>query len=115
MVKCMNPECNNYKQELDDHIEVCPICGKETEKSETHLDGMKKAGPVVSIISIGAILLTLFLLQNFNFVAALTIGGIIMAACIVVAFMTKMKSAIITTILAVAGLVGILASYGLFG
>jgi len=115
MIKCMNQECSNYKQELEENIEICPVCGNKTERSETHLDGKRKFGPVVSIISVGTILLTLFLFEHMNFYAALLIGAVIMAVCIIVAFISKMKSAIITTILAVAGLLGILAYYGLFG
>ena len=114
MIKCVNPDCENYKQELED-LELCPVCGKETEKSETKLDSRRKVAPIVSIGSILAILLTLLLFENINFYAALGIGGGIIVLCIVVAFTIRIKSAEITTLLAAAGLFGILAYYGLFG
>ena len=115
MVKCINMECDNYKQELEEHIHICPICGKETERKQTELDGKRKLGPIVSIGSIAAILFTFFLFDFIDFYIAFFMGVGIIVACIVAAFISKVKGSIITTIVAAAGFIGIFAYYGLFG
>ena len=32
MIACPNKECANYKQELEDSVELCPLCGSKPEK-----------------------------------------------------------------------------------
>lgn len=114
MVKCFNSECVNYRQELEENLEVCPACGKATEKIQTALDGRRRLAPVVSIASIVAILATFFLFNFVDFYVGFFIGAVTIIACIVIAFMSRMKGAIITTLLAAAGFIGIFAYYGVF-
>ena len=34
-VKCMNENCNNYKQELNEGVEICSLCNTPVTKFET--------------------------------------------------------------------------------
>ena len=114
MVICKNEKCANFKQELDENLEVCPACGLETAKIDSDKDNKRKFAPMISIISIVAILATFLLFDFINFYVAFFLGAATIAACIVLAFITKVKGAIVTTILAAAGFIGIFAYYGLF-
>ena len=114
MIICKNEKCANFKQELEDVLEICPACGLETARIDSDKDNMKKLAPIVSVVSIIAILATFLLFDFINFYVAFFLGAAIIAACIVLAFITKVKGAIVTTILAAAGFIGIFAYYGLF-
>ena len=109
MVKCVNPDCGNYKQELEEGTEVCALCGKETEVTVTSLDGRKKLAPVVAIGSIASIIIAFLPIPYFFFV-----GLAVLAACIVTSFIIRIKSAIIVSLLAILGMAAALASYGFF-
>ena len=113
MIKCMNPECANYKQELDDNIDVCPACGKATQNIEVKGGGLRRAAPGISIASIGAIILTFFMFTFLNFWFPFTFGVIAILTCIVLAVMSRVIGAIITTILSAVAFIGIFAYYGL--
>ena len=116
MIICKNEKCANFKQELDENLDVCPACGLETAKIDSDKDGKRKLAPLVSIGSILSILLT-FLMFDFvpNFYVSFFIGVILIAGCIVGAFISKVKGAVVTTILAGLAFFGIFAYYGLFG
>ena len=115
MVICKNEKCANFKMELDEHLDVCPACGLETAIIDSDKDKTRKMAPVISVVSIVAIIATFFLFDFINFYVAFFTGAAVIAACIVLAFITKVKGAIVTTILAAAGFFGIFAYYGLFG
>lgn len=99
MIKCANPECDNYKQELENNIEVCPSCGKPVEKIESSFDLRRKLGVIVSLVSV------IFLIVWIPIPFIFYIRIFVMAACIVVAIYTRRVSAIITTVLSGALLV----------
>ena len=114
MIKCMNPECGNYKHELDEHIEICPACGKETHKVEIKGGGLRRAAPAISLVSIGGIILTFFLFNfRVGFYIPFFLGTAIIVGCIILAVMSRVIGAIITTVLAAAAFIGIFAFYGL--
>ena len=109
MIKCMNPECVNYKQELMEGIDICPLCSKPTENIVTSLDKRKPAAAVVSIVSIGSVLFSFL-----PFMWAFYIGLVVLAACVVVSFIIRMVPAIVTSLLCVLAMVGILFYYNVF-
>ena len=115
MIICKNEKCSNYKLELDDGTDICPVCGLETAKIDSDRDGMKKLAPIISVVSIVSIIATFLLFDFVNFYVAFFLGAAVIIACIVFAFISKVKGAIVTTILAAAGFFGIFAYYGLFG
>ena len=105
----MNPECRNYKQELDDHIEICPACGKETQKDAIKSGGLNRAVPAVSFISIAAIVATfllMFTVRRINFAFVFVLGAVIVV-CAVIALMSRAKNAIIITLVSAAAFAGI--------
>ena len=114
MIICKNEKCANYKQELEESIEVCPACGLETAKIDSEKDGVKKLAPIISVVSFVSILFTFFLFDWINFYVAFAIGIVMILACIVIAFFTKVKGAMIATILAGLGFIGIFVYYGVF-
>ncbi|MCL2095591.1 MAG: hypothetical protein FWH10_01660 [Oscillospiraceae bacterium] len=115
MTKCVNPNCGNYKQELDDGLEICPACNQPTETITTSGDSMRKLAPVAAIGSVLSILLTFFLFDWVpNFYVSFGIGVVLIAGCIVFAFITKVRGAIITTIASALGFIGIFFYYGVF-
>jgi len=105
----MNPECNNYKQELDSHIEICPLCGKQAEIKETSLDKRRPIGVAVSIIAVAAFLVTLMPIPSW---IPFILGIVVSAACIVTSIIIRMTAAIIVSILSAAAVVGMLFFYG---
>ena len=116
MIICKNEKCANFKQELDETLDVCPACGLETARIDSDKDAKRKLAPIISLGSIAAIILTFLLFDVIpNFYVSFFLGAAIIAGCIVLAFITKVKGAIVTTILAAAGFIGIFAYYGLFG
>ena len=109
MVKCINPECGNYNQELDETLETCPACGKETENKETSFDFRRRFAPAICVVSFVSIL---FALLPYWTTFSVGIGLII--ACIVASVIIRIKAAIICSITAAALFFGILLYYGFF-
>ena len=115
MIMCKNEKCDNFKQELDDHVEICPACGEKTEKLEIKNEGIKKLAPIIAIVSIFSIMLTFFLFDWIpNFYVSFSIGALLIIGCIVLAFISKSVGAIVTTLLAAAGFIGVFFYYGIF-
>ncbi|MCL1792536.1 MAG: hypothetical protein FWG34_01565 [Oscillospiraceae bacterium] len=110
MIKCMNPECVNYKQELVDGTEICPLCNKPTENIVTSLDKRRPAAAVISLASVGSILFTLL-----PFYAALYIGLGLLALCVIGSFVIRMVPAIVTSLLCVLAMIGMFYYYGILG
>jgi len=101
--------------ELEENLDVCPACGLETARIDSDKDKVRKLAPIISVISIISIIVTFLLFDFINFYVAFFLGAAAILTCIILAFVTKVKGAIVTTILAAAGFVGIFAYYGLFG
>ena len=109
MIKCMNKECDNYNQELEEHIEICPLCKQQTENIQGSVDKRAKLGPIVSIVAIvGVIVAMLPSMIGFY------LGIIIMVGCVVFSIIIRQKVAIITSILAAGAMFGILWYFGFF-
>lgn len=108
MIKCMNSECVNYKQELVEGIDICPLCNKPTENIETSLDKRRPAAAIISIASIGSVLFAFL-----PFMWAFYIGMGLLALCVIASFVIRMVPAIVTSILCVIAMVGIFFYYGI--
>jgi len=106
MIKCMNSECTNYKQEMVEGTDVCPLCNKPTENIVTSLDKRRPAAAVISIASVGAVLLSFLPYMFF-------VGLGILAVCVVASFVIRMVPAIVTSLLCVLAIVGIFFYYGI--
>jgi len=108
MIKCMNSECTNYKQEMVEGTDVCPLCNKPTENIVTSLDKRRPAAAVISIASVGAVLFSFL-----PFMWAFYVGLGILAVCVVASFVIRMVPAIVTSLLCVLAIVGIFFYYGI--
>ena len=106
IVKCMNEQCNNYKQEMNEGVEECSLCKEPVTKIESYVN------PKLARIAIAAaIISTIILMFNFwalwlDFVAAAVVVGVV-----VVAIISKSKPAIIVTILNVFAFAGLFIYY----
>jgi len=109
MIKCVNQECENSKYELEEEIEVCPLCGKPTEKIETSLDVRRPLGAALSIAAILGIVVSML---PFGGWIPFYLGCFTIVACIVTSIIIRMKVAIIISILSAAAMVGVLFYYG---
>ena len=110
MIKCVNPQCDNFKHELESHIEVCPICGKPTEDIKTNMDKRKPLGIGISLAAVAALFITFFPTYS---IAPFYIGMITVGACVIASFIIRMPAAIITSLLCAAGIVGFLFMRGI--
>ena len=111
MIKCMNRECNNYKQELDDELEICPACHEPTVKIENTYTKRRKMTPILSIASIAGIIISMmYFIYPLSFI--LGIGTIV--GCIIISIIIRMKAAIFTSILAAGIMFGFLFYFGMF-
>ena len=107
MIKCMNPECVNYKQELVEGTDICPLCNKPTENIVTSLDKRRPLATVISLASVGSVLFTLL-----PFMWAFYVGMGLLAVCVVASFVIRMVPAIVTSLLCVLAIVGVFLWYG---
>lgn len=108
MIKCMNHECVNYKQELVEGTDICPLCNKPTENIVSSLDKRRPAAAIISIASVGSVLFAFL-----PFMWAFWIGMGALALCVVAAFVIRMVPAIITSLMCVLAMVGIFFYYGI--
>lgn len=118
MIKCMNSECDNYKHELEEDLEICPSCGKIPTKFETGgSDKLRKLAPAAAIASIIALFMEFFILFYFDvdFYIVFFLGAAAIMTCIIIAAMSRVIASLITTILAAATFIGLFVSFGVFG
>jgi len=109
MIKCMNSECVNYKQEMVEGTDVCPLCNKPTENIVTSLDKRRPAAAVISIASVGSVLFTFL-----PYMWALYVGLGLLAACVIASFIIRMVPAIVTSLLCALAMVGMFFWFGVF-
>jgi len=109
MIVCPNKECDNYNQELEGSIEVCPACGTKTAKA------IAKTNSTLTIVAIiVAIVGFAYALTDLTFGNNIIIGLVVVAVSVVLGFISKSKLAIIIAILFLLGNAGLLMFY-LFG
>ena len=109
MIKCVNPQCDNFKHELEDNIEVCPLCGKPTENIKTSMDKRRPLGIGISLAAVAAFFIVFF--PSYG-MAPFFIGIVTAGICVVASIIIRMPAAIITSLLCVAGIVGYLLMVG---
>ena len=109
MIKCVNKECDNYNHELEESVEVCPLCKNPTENVVTKTDGRKRLGAIITIASFASLIAAMLPSMIMFYVG---IGC--MLACIVVAIIVRQKMAIIASIIAAAAMFGLLLYFGYF-
>ena len=111
MIKCMNRECNNYKCELDDNLEICPACHEPTTKIENSYTKRRNLTPIIGIASIAGIIISMmYFIYPLSFI--LGIGTIV--GCIVFSIVIRMRAAIITSLISAAVMFGFLWYFGMF-
>ena len=98
MLACVNKECANYKQELEDGVELCPLCGTKPEQFKA------KNNPTLGLVAIIAGFAGLLIMWSVEVYVGLGIG----VAGVVVGFISKSKIAVILSILLLLASVGIL-------
>ena len=111
MIKCMNKECNNYKQELDDNLEICPACHEPTVKIENSHTKRKRLTPILSIASVAGIIISM---MPFLYPISFFLGIGVIAACIIISIIIRMKGAIIASMLSAVVMFGFLFYFGMF-
>jgi len=104
MIKCMNKECNNYNQELENDPEICPLCGGKTSNIVSKVNN--KLASVVAVLAI-AFIVAPFLLVDYVGMAGLWIGFAVGIVCIGAAVYSKSIPAIIITIVSSAASIGL--------
>ena len=92
-VKCMNENCNNYKQELNEGVEVCSLCNTPVTKFET-----KEKGKLGLISIIAAILGPILVVWGFTMVM-FYLGAVAAVGSVVMSIISKSKTSIIISIL----------------
>ena len=95
IIKCANPQCENYGHELNEGMEVCDICGTATEKSVTKVNN--KLGMIVVFALFAAFLIY----WGVN----LWVGFALFVACVVAAVISRSKPAAVISILALLGII----------
>ena len=105
LIKCMNKDCNNYKQELENNPEVCPLCGVKTEAVQTNVN--TKLASIVAIIAVAFIVAPFLLVDTIGMIGLW--GGFgVGIVCVGVACFTRSIPAIVITILSLAASIGLL-------
>ena len=97
MITCTNQQCENYKKELDDNVELCPSCGMKTEKIKSKTNKNLSAIAILAAV-IGAVLV-LSMIQSFG---VSPIGFVFSVAGVVLAFISRSKVAVIISIAGLA-------------
>ena len=96
MLACVNKECANYKQELEEGVEVCPLCGTKPEQMKAKNN--QTLGAIALIIAFASVLM---LYSSFW-----VVGFITGPASVVLAAVSKSIVFIILTSLLLVALVG---------
>ena len=109
MVTCVNPKCENYKQELEDHLEVCPACNSKTEKiGHTVNNSMGMAAIILGVLALAVFWMGQYLWMIW--------AGIIMGlACIVFGFLSRSKPFLIISIILFLVTAGLFVNYFIIG
>jgi len=107
MITCVNLQCKNLNQDMDENILICPLCGEETKNIKTSTDFKKRINPIISLTAIAS-LLVIWLPS----IIAFYLGIVIVLACVVTSIIFKAKAAIITSCLSALGMIGMLFYFG---
>jgi len=94
MIKCVNEKCENFNQELNDGLDVCPGCGEKPVEIKSKI--RKELLAVALIAAIVGIVL------NWRFVWGVVAGPVVGAGAVVCAVLSKSKAAIVISVLALA-------------
>jgi len=105
MLKCMNKQCSNYKQELEDGTETCPACGEKTTNVISKVNN--KLASVTAIISV-AFIVAPFLLANFVGLGGIWAGFAVGAVCIGLAIYSKSIPVVIISVVSLLASIGLL-------
>ena len=105
MIVCPNKECQNYGQELEDNMEVCPLCGTKTENSKSK-KGSSSSANLAIICCLAAVIGVILFWSPIGWITYIS-GPIIVAASVVGAFISKKTYAIVITILGVLTVIGL--------
>ena len=100
ILKCMNQDCNNYKQELNAGTEICSLCNTEISRFES------KVNPKLKLVAICTAVLSLVLFMwawGIPFWASFVIAPV----SVILAFVSKSKAAIITANLSLTTFAGL--------
>ena len=105
MIKCMNKQCANYKQELEENTEICPACNEKTTNVVSKSNN--KLGSIAAIIAV-AFIVAPFLLPMFIGDIGLWGGFVVGIICIGISLYSRSIPAIIVSVLASAASIGLL-------
>ena len=101
MIKCMKKGCQYYNQQLEEDVDVCPICGEPTEKTVAKTNSkIAFAAILISVISI-------LIFWGWN----IFVGYFLAAASIAGGFISKSKPAIVVPFLSAIVLVLLTLSF----
>ena len=104
ITKCMNKECNNYKQELNEGTEICGLCNKQAVKFESKVNPRLKIAAIFA--GIGSLVLFLWS-WGIPFWASFVLAP----ASVILAFVSRSKAAVITTNLGLVIFAGLFYSF----
>lgn len=98
MVKCANDQCENHGKKLNTGIESCPVCGTQTEKYKA---------PAKTDLGVGAAIVSLIAILIFWGTSFWWSAPFIAAGCIVVAFISRTKPAVVITFISLAAIIAL--------
>ena len=119
VIKCMNKECNNYKQELLAGTEICSLCNTPITKVETNINPkFYKWALLLAFTGFGITAGGGWILAAAGGMTAIIVVDILgfgaLIAGVVLGVMSKSKLAIVLpVILALIGIVMTLLMYGI--
>jgi cell division protein FtsW (lipid II flippase) len=98
MLVCANKECANYKLELEDNTELCPLCGTTPEKKKA------KNNPTIGVLAIVAVFVGFLIMWSVN----VAVGCVIAVLGLGASFLSKSKAAIFVAFLIAVLMAGVL-------
>ena len=97
LVACPNKECSNYKHELEENPEFCPLCNAKLEEFKA------KSNTTFGAIAVIAGFVSFLLLYSPLWYASFVVSP----GAVVAAFISKSKFAVVLSILLLAATAGI--------
>ena len=100
-VKCMNDKCNNYKQELNEGVEICSLCNEPVTVFESKVNDKMQMIAIIAAI-VGPVVFT------FGFYPWFWAGLAMSPASVVLGVISRSKAAVIISILSVIANIGLM-------
>jgi len=106
MTTCLNQQCKNYRQQLKEDLDICSLCGEETESLIIKFNTWLTMPAIITILATTVIFNLFYLIMGFNQMGKHPIvwyAGFLhiltYAVSVFMSILSKSKTAIIITLL----------------